>query len=47
MLRVGYDAQTFLCANGGLGKGLHYETCSAGTLKPLPASHPRRPITPA
>jgi glycosyltransferase involved in cell wall biosynthesis len=22
MLRVGYDAQTFLCANGGLGKGL-------------------------
>jgi glycosyltransferase involved in cell wall biosynthesis len=21
MLRVGYDAQTFLCANGGLGKG--------------------------
>ena len=22
MLRVGYDAQTFLCSNGGLGKGL-------------------------
>ena len=22
MLRVGYDAQTFLCPNGGLGKGL-------------------------
>ena len=22
MLKVGYDAQTFLCSNGGLGKGL-------------------------
>ena len=45
MLRVGYDAQTFLSPQGGLGKGLQLRNLLGRHIESFPASHLPRPIT--